>query len=161
GAALGIAKKFDLDGNQAKLFANRLVRETTNFDILQVGGITHLVAENQQSKHYCVSDLAAQLGPDWNARKLNTLLAAQGFQEKEKNAKGRSSWIPTEKAKGHYVICDAGKRHTSTGAPVTALRWYNSILKLIDINTSNQKVVDGVDVAEREVELPLLTGIED
>jgi len=39
-------------------------------------------------------------------------------------------WLPTDKAKGHYIWHDTGKRH-GNGTPVAQLKWHDSVLPFI------------------------------
>jgi hypothetical protein len=114
---LGIA--FGLDENQAKLRANRLIREIFNTNCMGMLQITHLESESNEV-HLTPTDIGKQLGV--TNRKSNKALEEIGFQEPYRDGKNRLKWRPTDKGMPYAVLKDTGKAHTD-GTPVTQLYW--------------------------------------
>jgi len=121
----------DLNTNAAAISANQAVRQQTNLDFLALTGNTHLKAENQQSLHYTPTQLGEQLG-GLSGKQINRALQAAGLQEKQ-----GKDWQPTDQGRPHAFIADTGKAHSS-GIPIQQLKWYDSVLPLID-NLIHQK----------------------
>jgi len=114
----------DLNKNAAAISANRAIRKQSNLDFLAITGNEQLKAENQESPHYCPTELGEFIG--LTARQVNQALLVAGLQHKPA---GR--WWPTEKGRHYAFIADVDKQHKS-GASVQQVRWYASVLPIIE-----------------------------
>lgn len=124
-ALLDMAKAFGFEGNQALLSADRASRNLQGFSPLEAMGSTQLI--NQENKaHFTVTEIGKMLSEPMSAVKLNKYLDVIGMQE---NVSGK--WIPTDNADGHFVMLDTGKKR-SDGTPVTQVKWYRSIVEIIE-----------------------------
>lgn len=86
--------------------------------------VKHLLKNNVadvQRPLLTATQLGARIGK--SAQTMNLILQGEGFQRKE-----NKSWIPTEKAVGHYEALDVGKSR-SNGTPVRQIKWYDSVLE--------------------------------
>ena len=122
--ALEIAKNFGLQGNQAVLFANRLIKDRCGVNLLEVGGQTALICESQEV-HLTPTAIGKMLG--LSARKANGLLEKAGLQEYFRDAKNKKCWKPTEKGKPFTVLKDTNKKH-SDGTPIQQMMWLESVI---------------------------------
>lgn len=130
-----ISRSLNFSENQSILFTCNAIKRRYSVDLLEIlGAPKHFVAENQESKHFSVTELAARLGNSYSAVKLNKLLKAQGFQIAERDSKNNLTWKPTPKSAGHHVLCDTGKAHKNSGLPVCQLRWYATILDQLELS---------------------------
>lgn len=125
--ALGIAKMGGLRGNAALIAANRVTRKIVGIDHLDVMGMKYLEAPDND-----VLLNATDLGAPNNisAIRVNHLLAENGYQVGEKDAKGRNYWLPTEKgveAGGQMVEVE---RSNKTGQ-ARQLRWPSSMIEVV------------------------------
>ncbi|MDV7209894.1 phage antirepressor N-terminal domain-containing protein [Azotobacter beijerinckii] len=123
-AAKRIAQGLGLEGNQAILSANRMVKGAIGVDVMQLAGVTHLVNEAQEL-NYTPTELGARF--DMTANQMNKLLADCGLQRHAEYAKGKKRWELLPDGKPFAVIIDSSKKH-SDGAPVQQIRWKESVL---------------------------------
>jgi|GEM_PF-3199532 len=123
--AIRVLKRWGFKENACLISANQYTRKHTQIDVLADTGNTALVAENQTSADYTPTELGMRIG-GLSGRKVNEMLAAAGLQVQDEAKK----WLPTDKAEGHYVWHDTSKAHGS-GTPVKQLKWYDSVLPLI------------------------------
>lgn len=123
-AAKRIAEGLGLEGNQAVLSANRMVKGAIGVDVMQLAGVTHLINEAQELA-YTATELGAKF--DMSAVSMNKLLAECGLQRNFQYRPGKKRWEVTPDGKPFAVIVDTGKQH-SDGAPVQQIRWKESVL---------------------------------
>lgn len=124
-AAKRIAEGLGLEGNQAVLSANRMVKGAIGVDVMQLAGVTHLINEAQELA-YTATELGAKF--DMSAVSMNKLLAECGLQRNFQYRPGKKRWEITPDGKPFAVIVDTGKQH-SDGAPVQQIRWKESVLE--------------------------------
>ena len=113
-----------LDKNAAAISANQGTIKLTGTNVLNLLGQTHLIAENQETLWYTVTELGKTL--EISGMKMNKLLESVGLQEKLS-----SHWQPTSKADGLYRLFDTGKSR-SKGTPVQAVKWSKNVLEIIN-----------------------------
>lgn len=118
-----------LTGNQLALALDKAYKAHTGASALATSGV-QLVTPKQEvlfTPTQIAEELNLRFGSnEWGARKVNRLLAEQGYQVKKA---GR--WEPTEKGlEAGAVLLDTGKAHNN-GAPVTQLKWRSSIVAAI------------------------------
>lgn len=118
---LSMAKLFGADEPMARAIAADQVRQQTGIDP------TPLLSGNTVQE---APQTPTELGKliDMSARKLNALLALQGFQEKHPETE---DWIPTEKGKP-YCTCNPFKSPHSHHTGYRTL-WYRSILNVLNL----------------------------
>lgn len=126
-ACLKMAGQFDLQGNQAKLAANRATRQLTGIDPMELLGVEGLVSERQEPL-LTPSDIGQRLG--LSASGANRLLEDYGLQVGSRDFRDRLIWKPAEAAEGLYQWLDVGKQH-GDGTPVMQLKWYESVLDVL------------------------------
>lgn len=126
-AAKRIAESFGLEGNQALLSANSMVRSTIGVDLLQLAGVPGLVNEAQEL-NYTPTELGAKFG--MSAREMNSLLAKCGLQRNFEYSKGKRRWELLPDGKDFAVIVDTAKKH-GDGKPVQQILWKESVLELL------------------------------
>jgi len=131
--AVRALRAFGFEKNAAAISANQLVRKETQIDLLALSGTTSLIAENQASKPYTPTELGMRIG-GLSGQKVNKLLEAAGLQSKQ-----TGDWLPTAQGKPHSVWQDTARRHND-GTPVPQLKWYDSVLPIIEA-IINQKEV--------------------
>lgn len=123
-ASLRISQSLGLEGNQARIAANRMVKETIGLDLLELSGVKRLVNEAQEL-NYTPTELGNRFG--MNARDINKLLAECGLQRHVEYAKGKKRWELLPEGKPFAIITDTPKRH-SDGKPVQQILWKESVL---------------------------------
>lgn len=123
-AARRIVQGFGLEGNQATLSANRMVKETIGLDLMELAGIKRLVNEAQEL-NYTPTELGSRF--DMTANQMNKLLAECGLQRHVEYAKGKKRWELLPEGKPFAVITDTPKKH-SDGKPVQQILWKESVL---------------------------------
>lgn len=131
---------FNLEGNQLLLSTISAIKyQYDGLDLVQALNLSpHMPAENQESQHYSVTDLAKKTGKNLSAVKLNVILEKLGYQTSFRDSKNRIHYEPTEKAANpikHFLLTDTGKQH-SNGTPIVQLRWYLSILETTDVSVA-------------------------
>ena len=126
-AAKRIAESFGLEGNQALLSANSMVRSTIGVDLLQLAGVPGLVNEAQEL-NYTPTELGAKFG--MSARDMNSLLAKCGLQRNFEYSKGKRRWELLPDGKDFAVIVDTAKKH-GDGKPVQQIMWKESVIELL------------------------------
>ena len=124
---LEIAQNYGLEGNQAALFANRLIKERYGINLLEVGGQPALVSKPQEI-HLSPTAIGKML--EMSPQKANKLLEKIGLQESFRDAKDKKCWKPTEKGKKFAVIKDTNKKHKD-GRPVQQLMWIESVIPIL------------------------------
>lgn len=122
---LSMAKMIGLEGNQAILSADRAVQKITGESPLQLLDATHLHAPVQEQV-FTPTQIGEMLEPKLSGQKVNKVLVDLGYQTKEGNI-----WLMTEKAHGFGELFDTGKKH-SDGVPVKQLKWYQSVVQLVE-----------------------------
>lgn len=126
--ALQIASLAGLAGNQRLIAANRSTRSATGFDYLSEMGVKYLEAP-QNAALLSVTDIGRQIGAISGMR-VNHLLAEGGYQTGERDAKGRTYWVPTDKGvKAGGVMVDVERSNKSGQA--RQLRWASSIVEIV------------------------------
>ena len=124
-AAKRIAESFGLEGNQALLSANSMVRSAIGIDLMEMAGVKRLVNEAQEL-NYTPTELGAKFG--MSAASMNKLLAQCGLQHHVIYKPGKKRWEVTPDGKEFAVITDTAKRH-SDGKPVQQILWKESVAK--------------------------------
>lgn len=122
--SLKLASLMGFEGNQGRFYADKIVRKQIGIGPLELLGIDALPSSNDE-----VSYTAQQLGKRFgvSAQQFNKLLHKCGLQDPVPPGQGDLRWLPTEKGKPHAQIRDTFREHSS-GAPVTQLRWRESVL---------------------------------
>jgi hypothetical protein len=128
-AALEIAEGFGLKGNQSVLFANRLLKEKYQIDLLEMGGQTALISEDQEPD-YNATTLGKTFLDGISGRKVNQLLEKAGLIYSYRDNKGKIQWDATEKGKPYVIWKDTGKKH-SNGTPVKQLLYKKSMVDML------------------------------
>lgn len=121
-AAKRIAESLGLEGNQAILSANSMVRATIGVDLMEMAGVKRLVNEAQEL-NYTPTELGAKFG--MSAASMNKLLAQCGLQHHVALKPGKKRWEVTPAGKEFAVITDTSKKH-SDGKPVQQILWKES-----------------------------------
>lgn len=125
-ADLSIAQLFGLEGNQAKLTANKMTSERyAQFGInpLIESGVD-LVVEDQE-RLLTPTDIANMTDIKSN-RAVNKMLMDMGFQTKDE-----AGYKPTDLGRKYSTLIDTSKKHKATGAPVQQLKWKEPIVKVL------------------------------
>lgn len=125
-----IGKDLGFQGNNLIFSICNAIKRQHAVDLLDILGAKHLISDNQESRHYSVTEIGARVG--LSAVKLNKLLCDQGFQEANRDAKKNITYSPTDKGKPFSVLVDTNKAHHS-GLPMQTLRWYATILEQVQI----------------------------
>ncbi|QXI03028.1 KilA-N domain-containing protein [Pseudomonas monsensis] len=126
-AAKRIAESFGLEGNQALLCANSMVKSAIGVDLMEMTGVKGLVNESQEL-NYTPTELGAKFG--MSAISMNKLLADCGLQHQVIYKPGKKRWEVTPDGKLFAVITDTGKRH-SDGKPVQQILWKESVQEML------------------------------
>lgn len=124
-AAKRIAESFGLEGNQALLSANSMVRSAIGIDLMEMAGVKRLVNEAQEL-NYLPTELGAKF--DMSGNSMNKLLAQCGLQHHVAYKPGKKRWEVTPDGKEYAVITDTGKKH-SDGKPIQQILWKESVAK--------------------------------
>lgn len=123
-AAKRIAQGLGLEGNQAILSANRMVKGAIGVDVMQLAGVTHLVNEAQEL-NYTPTELGSRFG--MTANQMNKLIAECGLQRHWEYKPKKKRWEVLPEGKPFAVITDTPKRY-SDGKPVQQILWKESVL---------------------------------
>lgn len=126
-AAKRIAESFGLEGNQALLSANNMVRSAIGVDLMEMAGVKRLENESQEM-NYTPTQLGAKFG--MSAASMNKLLADCGLQQSVQYKPGKKRWEVLPDGKLFSVITDTGKKH-SDGVPIQQIVWKESVLELL------------------------------
>lgn len=124
-AAKRIAESFGLEGNQALLSANSMVRSAIGIDLMDMAGVKRLVNEAQEM-NYTPTELGAKFG--MSSVSMNKLLAQCGLQHHIVYKPGKKRWEVTPDGKEFAVITDTTKKH-SDGKPIQQILWKESVAK--------------------------------
>ncbi len=119
--AITLAREFGLDGNQAMLAADRMVKKRLDFSPLEEMGHPALIAP-VKAPLYTVTELGKLSDPVFSAVNMNLHLHDHGLQ-----VRVGDQWTPTDKGKPFCEMLDVGKHH-GDGTPVKQLKWYASVL---------------------------------
>lgn len=126
-AARRIAECFGLEGNQALLSANSMVKSAIGVDLMEMAGVKRLVNESQEM-NFTPTELGAKFG--MSAVSMNKLLAECGLQHQVIYKPGKKRWEVTPDGKIFAVITDTGKKH-SDGKPVQQILWKESVQEML------------------------------
>lgn len=126
-AARRIAECFGLEGNQALLSANSMVKSAIGVDLMEMAGVKRLVNESQEM-NFTPTELGAKF--DMSAASMNKLLAEFGLQHQVIYKPGKKRWEVTPDGKLFAVITDTGKKH-SDGKPVQQILWKESVQEML------------------------------
>ena len=126
-AAKRIADCFGLEGNQALLSANSMVKSAIGVDLMEMAGVKRLVNESQEM-NFTPTELGAKFG--MSAVSMNKLLAECGLQHQVIYKPGKKRWEVTPDGKLFAVITDTGKKH-SDGKPVQQILWKESVQEML------------------------------
>lgn len=129
GDCLDLAKLCGFEGNFALLSADTATRKLTHCSVLELLGVTHLLA-NPKGQTFTPTELGKMMTPKMSAIKLNLLLEAEGLQTRELD-----HWMPSDKATDWCEWLDTGKRH-SNGTPVKQLKWFRGALDLVQTSAT-------------------------
>ncbi len=124
-AAKRIAESLGLEGNQAILSANSMVRSVIGIDLMEMAGVKRLVNKAQEL-NFTPTELGAKFG--MSAASMNKLLAQCGLQHHVVYKLGKKRWEVTPDGKEFAVITDTSKKH-SDGKPVQQILWRESVAK--------------------------------
>lgn len=124
-AAKRIAESLGLEGNQAILSANSMVRSVIGIDLMEMAGVKRLVNEAQEL-NFTPTELGAKFG--MSAASMNKLLAQCGLQHHVVYKLGKKRWEVTPEGKEFAVITDTAKKH-SDGKTVQQILWKESVAK--------------------------------
>ncbi len=118
-----------LERNQVAIGMNNAGRKLTGLDALTLAGVALESPVARQALN--VREIAKAIYPDAEklqplAVAINKALCAEGYQVKSPNGR----YEPTDKGMEHAFMQDVGKLH-SNGTPVKQLKWYTSILPLV------------------------------
>ncbi len=128
-AALELAHGFGLQGNQASLFANQIIRDKYQIDLLTFGGFPALTSETQEPE-YNATTLGKDLLGGISPQKVNKLLERAGLIRSYRDNKDRLQWDLTDEGKPYGVWKDTAKKHGS-GTPVKQLLYKKSIVDVL------------------------------
>ena len=117
----GIAKDFGLDKNAAAISAAQGTKKVTGVDVMALLEVTAIEAPTQE-KHFTPTQLGGMFGGK-SGKAINKALEAAGMQKRTPHR----AWIVTEKGKAFSRLFDTTKQH-SDGAPVTQIKWSESVL---------------------------------
>lgn len=126
-AGLSLAKMMGLKGNQAVLTANKVIRKRTGTDCLELMGMTHLIADQQQVL-LTATDVGERIG--LSSRKVNPLLEQLGLQKSFRDHKERLVWELLPDGEKFGIYQDTGKKH-SDGTPVRQIKWNANVVKFV------------------------------
>lgn len=126
-AAKRIAECFGLEGNQALLSANSMVKSAIGVDLMEMAGVKRLVNESQEM-NFTPTELGVKFG--MSAVSMNKLLAECGLQHQVIYKPGKKRWEVTPDGKLFAVITDTGKKH-SDGKPVQQILWKESVQEML------------------------------
>lgn len=126
-SSLRLAGLLGFEGNQGRLYADKLVKRQLGIGPMELLGVTGLVNQEQEL-HYTATELGKK--HSMSANSMNKLLAQVGLQRRFEYAKGRHRWELTPEGRRHGVILDTAKRH-SDGTPVQQIRWRESVLQVL------------------------------
>lgn len=130
-AAVAMAKMVGLDGNQAFLAADKMMRNMTGVSPLAQLETLHLICETQE-RNLTPTEIASLdevNGLANTARKVNVLLERMGFQIARYVGK-KKTWVPVDNGLPFAVLLDTNKHH-NCGTPVQQLKWKESVVKQI------------------------------
>ncbi|GEM_PF-4122365 len=128
-AALGIAKLLKLDGNQAQIRAMQVTKAKTGVDVAELFDV-QLIAETQ-AMHLNPTQIGKRLNPEQKPAQVNRLLTEMGFQVKTDRG-----WEGIEAHRVHWEYKDDAKKFA--GGSVRSLRWFPSVVPLIQAHLSAQ-----------------------
>lgn len=126
-AAKRIAEAFGLEGNQALLSANAMVRAAIGVDLMEMSGVKRL-ANDAQELNYTATELGSKFG--MSAQEMNKLLEKCGLQRHAEYTKGKKRWELLPDGRPFAVIVDTAKKH-SDGKPVQQILWKEGVLDLL------------------------------
>lgn len=126
-SSLRLAGLLGFEGNQGRLYADKLVKRQLGIGPMELLGVTGLVNQEQEL-HYTATELGKKHG--MSANSMNKLLAQVGLQRRFEYAKGKHRWELMPEGRKHGVILDTAKRH-SDGTPVQQIRWRESVLQVL------------------------------
>ena len=126
-SSLRLAGLLGFEGNQGRLYADKLVKRQLGIGPMELLGVTGLVNQEQEL-HYTATELGKKHG--MSANSMNKLLAQVGLQRRFEYATGKHRWELTPEGRKHGVILDTAKRH-SDGTPVQQIRWRESVLQVL------------------------------
>jgi len=125
-SAIAAAQAFGLEGNQAKLSADKAVKTITGCSVLALLEINLLAEDNE--KILTPTEIGKALG--FSAQVINVMLSENGYQIKHTSTGGKSEWKLTEKGKEFGIYLDTGKAH-SNGTPIQQIKWKESVVAKI------------------------------
>lgn len=124
----GLGKKMGFDDNMAAFSANHATNKIVNVNVLELMGVTRLIAPSQLTD-YTPGQIVQQLNPPRSAENVNTMLVNLGYQVRTKVK--QCPYEQTEKGKPFCRLHDVPRANT-TGT-VQQLRWYATILDQDDV----------------------------
>ena len=122
-----IARTAGLQGNQAILSANHMVKMLLGYDPLELLGQKQLTCEPQEV-YFAPTAIGKILGE--SAQKVNKLLEEAGMQVSFRDVKDKKCWKPTTKGKPFAVLMDTTKQH-SDGRAIQQLMWRESVIEVL------------------------------
>lgn len=123
-----LARAFGLEGNQALLKADKVVKKLHNISPMALLEIELKSPDNEAL--LIATEIGKKLDPPISAKNVNLHLAAMGFQERVEYRTGKFEWRLTEKGKAYGSYLDTGKVH-SNGTPIQQIKWKESIIPLM------------------------------
>ena len=133
--AMTFVKTFGIEGNQAMLAADRLVKTQIDFSPLEAMGQPTLIAP-VKAPLFSVTELGKLSNPVYSAVNMNLKLQDAGMQ-----LRTGQHWTPTEKGRPFCEMLDVGKHH-GDGTPIKQLKWYQTVLDHLVPKVSAVKLAD-------------------
>lgn len=113
-----VARAFNLENNQALLFANKATKRVTGVDFQNILQIE--LKTETQLRYFTPTELGSRLSI--SAQAFNKRLESAGLQTYQDK-----KWNATERGREFSVLLDANKKH-SDGTPIQQLKWTEKAL---------------------------------
>ena len=123
-----LGKLIGFDENMAAFSANHATAKIINVNVLELMGVTRLIAPAQMAD-LTPSQLGEQLNPPRTAAAVNEMLVQLGYQVRTRVA--QCPYQATEKGAVFSRLHDTPRQHTA--GTVQQLRWYATVLDQQDI----------------------------
>lgn len=127
-AFLVLGKKMGFDENMAAFSANHATTKIVNVNVLELMGVTRLLAP-KQTANFTPKELGEQMNPPCTAIKVNEMLVRLGYQVRTKVK--LCPYETTEKGKPFCRMHDVSR--TNAAGTSQQLRWYINILDQEDV----------------------------
>lgn len=129
-AALAFAQTFGVDGNQAMLMADKIIRNQYGVSPLLIADMQ--LQSPQPTRLLTATDVGSLLEPRLSAKAVNDVLFNMTFQTSSRDTKGHLHYEPTDLGKPYAVMCDVPKGPANpNGASVRQLKWEKGVVAKI------------------------------